>query len=140
MIVGSWGTIVFEVSSFRVRTFDDFKRASSSRWATHEVINKKQVLEFLGPSIESVSFTMLLNTSFGINPGNELKRLREMRDGGKNYPLILADAAVGDNNWVLKNLEENVKKFDGFGNIISVSVSVTLEEYVSAAITTVGDK
>lgn len=140
MIVGSFGEVVFEVSRFKVRTFDDFKRAGSGRWASHEVINKKQVLEFLGPSTESISFTMQLNAMLGVSPQVELKRLRNMRDAGRSYPLVLADSMVGDNNWVLKSADESVSKFDGRGNIISVSVAVALEEYAPSYVATGGSK
>lgn len=140
MIIGSFGEVVFEVSRFKVRTFDDFKRSGSGRWATHEVINKKQVLEFLGPGMESISFTMQLNATLGINPAEDLRILREMRDSGKNYPLVLADAVVGDNNWSVKSLDESVNKFDGWGSILSVTVGISLEEYVPAIQSTGGSK
>lgn len=47
--IGSLGPVVFVVAEGAIRTIDEFKRSSSSRWAQHDIIGKKPKKEFLGP-------------------------------------------------------------------------------------------
>ena len=49
MSIGSLGNVVFEVSSEKVKTLRDMQRQGSARFATHEIIGKKPLREFLGP-------------------------------------------------------------------------------------------
>lgn len=130
MIVGSLGDIPFIVARGLVRTFSDYSREGSARWAKHDLIGQKPVLEFLGKDIEKISFKMLLRADHGINPEKEVRKLRKMRDNGEVMILILADKPVGDNSWVIESLGENVTYWDGFGHILSVSIDVSLQEYV----------
>ena len=46
MYVGSFGDIPFIVARGYVRTFKDYGRESSGRWAKHDIIGEKPVLEF----------------------------------------------------------------------------------------------
>ena len=67
MVVGSFGDITFAVSSSQVLSFDNFKRQSKANFAEHKVINNPEVLEFLGRSLEEISFTVLLMRELGID-------------------------------------------------------------------------
>lgn len=58
MLVGFMADIPFIVSSRFIRTFDDYGRGSAGRWAQHDIIGDKPVLEFIGPDIEKISFSM----------------------------------------------------------------------------------
>lgn len=56
MLVGFMADIPFVVSSRYIRTFDDYSRGSGGRWAQHDIIGDKPVLEYLGPDVEKISF------------------------------------------------------------------------------------
>ena len=88
-MIGTLGDVVFETSSEKIRTFDNMKRDGSARWTAHEVMSNKPVLEFIGPDIEQISFSMRLDVALGINPTAELETLREVRDKGEAVKLIL---------------------------------------------------
>ena len=79
MQVGSMGDIPFVVSYGKIRTFSDYGRSGSGRWAKHDLIGRKPVMEFLGPDVEKVSMKIQLRTDHGINPESELERLRKRR-------------------------------------------------------------
>lgn len=130
MIIGSLGDVSFVVARSLVRTFRDYSREGNGRWAKHDLIGQKPVLEFLGKDIEKISFTMVFRADQGINPEKEAQKLRKMRDNGEIMVLILADKPVGDNSWVIESLGESVTFWDAFGNIQSMSVDVSLQEYV----------
>lgn len=129
MQVGSMGDIPFVVTYGKIRTFSDYGRSGSGRWAKHDLIGRKPVMEFLGPDVEKVSMKIQLRTDHGINPESELGRLRKMRDTGAVFPFILGGAPVSDNYWLLEDIGENVSYWRAGGKILSVSVNITLTEY-----------
>ena len=129
MQVGSMGDIPFVVTYGKIRTFSDYGRSGSGRWAKHDLIGRKPVMEFLGPDVEKVSMKIQLRTDHGINPESELGRLRKMRDTGAVFPFILGGAPVSDNYWLLEDIGENVSYWRAGGKILSVSVDSTLAEY-----------
>lgn len=130
MLVGSLGEVPFIVARGLVRTFSDYNREGSGRWAKHDLIGQKPVLEYLGEDLEKISFKMLLRADHGLNPENEVKKLRKMRDNGEVVVLILADKPVGNNSWIIESIGESVTFWDAFGNARSISVDISLQEYV----------
>ena len=124
MQVGSMGDIPFVVTYGKIRTFSDYGRSGSGRWAKHDLIGRKPVMEFLGPDVEKVSMKIQLRTDHGINPESELGR-----DTGAVFPFILGGAPVSDNYWLLEDIGENVSYWRAGGKILSVSVDITLTEY-----------
>lgn len=114
----------------KVMTFDDFQRESSGRWATHEIIGQKSKLEFVGPGLEDLSFSILLNVSLGVNPEEELVKLRQIRDEGITCILMIGDEPITDNLVVIEKLSEAHKTFDGKGKLTVASVNISLKEYV----------
>ena len=129
MQVGSMGDIPFVVTYGKIRTFSDYGRSGSGRWAKHDLIGRKPVMEFLGPDVEKVSMKIQLRTDHGINPESELGRLRKMRDTGAVFPFIVGGAPVSDNYWLMEDIVENVSYWRAGGKILSVSVDITLTEY-----------
>jgi len=141
MIVGYMGDIMFVTSRQYLITFDDYSRNAEGRWAKHDIIGQKPVLEFLGPDTEKISMKIQLRRDHGVNVENMLRRLREMRDTGEAFPLVLGSKVIGNlikkyifkqsvtpGLWVLKGLSEDVKHWAG-GNLYIVDATVTLEEY-----------
>ena len=135
-MIGTLGEVVFEVSASKVKTFDSMKRSGSGRWATHEIIGQKPVMEFLGPGIEQISFNMRFDVFLGINPSDELVVLRQMRDAGEAVTLILEGQPVTDNLWVIESLSEDYPAIDNTGRILIANVDVSLKEYVKSVVIT----
>lgn len=130
MLVGFMAGVPFMVSKAFVRTFDDYNRNSSGRWAKHELLGQKPVLEFIGPDTEKISFSIHLRTDQGIAPEAELKKLRNLRDKGKAFPLVIGGRLITQNLWVLESLDEAVMHWGRAGSIFAIKVDVTLQEYV----------
>lgn len=127
--IGSYGDIVFEVSPKKVQTFNDFQRSSSSRWNEHEIIQKKPKSEFNGPGLEEISLTIKLSAFLGVNPSNQLEKLRKMNYTGKVASFILGGRPISQNYWSIQRMDESNHVFDNKGNILSVDVSLNLKEY-----------
>ena len=71
-VIGAIGDVVFEVSSKKVETLRDMKRQARGRYATHEIVGRKSVLEFLGLEPDEITFSMQLNADLGVDIQLEL--------------------------------------------------------------------
>ncbi len=129
MIVGSLGGIPFLSSRYCVRTIDNYQKSASARWATHEIVGKKPVSEFLGPGLNEISFDMILKTDLGVIPADEVKKLERLRDTGETVFLVLGTDVIGNTQWVVTDVSSTVNAWGAFGTPISISASVTLKEY-----------
>lgn len=118
-------------TDLKVMTFDNFQRDGEGRWAKHEIIgvDKKPILEFLGPDLETISFSVYLSTTLGIDPVTELKKLRQLRDAGAICTFTLGGNMVTTNFWVVAKLDEAHTKYDGSASLLNATVNVSLTEY-----------
>ena len=130
MAIGSLGKVVFETSEKKIRTFFDLKRSASARIGTHDLIGKKPRLEFVGPGLEQISMNVRLDVSLGLNPVDELKVLREMRDKGEIVKFILNGEPVTENYWLIEQISEDHKQIDNKGRLLIADLSITMKEYV----------
>ncbi|WP_254848734.1 phage tail protein [Paenibacillus odorifer] len=128
--IGSLGPVTFVVSEGATRTIDDFTRNTAGRWAQHDIIGKKPKKEWLGPGIDSVSFSVQLDARLGLNPRKELDRLIELERAGKALPLIIGRKGVGTGLWVITDMSQAWDSMDNIGNVLTSTVNITLEEYV----------
>ena len=130
MAVGSLGSVIFEVSAEKVRTFDGLKRSGSARFAYHNRQGGKELPEFLGPSAESISFEMRLSAYGGVNPSVEITTLRAMRDTGEAALFVLDGVPQGEGFWVIESISEEHSFFDNRGRPTIIKCSVSLKEYL----------
>lgn len=131
MSIATFGPVVFEVSSSRVRTFKTLKRHGKAVFARHDVIGGKPLLQFTGLDLEEISFTIRLDVSFGLNPVREINALRAMRDAGKEHPLLVGGENFG--SFVLEGFDEDWQKTDQKGRLLVAEVSLSLVEYGTTA-------
>ena len=129
-MIGSFGEVVFEVSSEKVRTFDNFSRSGSGRWVNHDIISLKPMPEFIGPGQEEISFLVRLDTALGVDPRSELQKLRNMRDAGEVSVLIIGGEPITNNLWALESISEKHKTFSGSGYLIKADAELVLKEYL----------
>ncbi|MBM7580001.1 phage tail protein [Jeotgalibacillus terrae] len=129
MQIGSFGSVVFEVSAKKVLTFDDVSRSGSARWAVHDIHQKKPMPEFLGPGQEAFSLRVVLKSILGVNPEEILKKLRLMRDTGEVSSLIIGSQPVTTNYWYIDDLQETNEHYDQTGKVHSITTTINLKEY-----------
>lgn len=128
--IGSLGPVVFVVGPEAIRTFDELSRSSAGRWANHEILGKKPLSQFIGPGLDTVSFTVRLDVRYGINPRKELDALVELERAGKAMPLIIGGKGLGVNKWKITSLEQSWEEIDGKGKLLKATATITLEEYL----------
>jgi len=123
--------VVFEVSSFNVTTFDQYKRASKAKYAEHELIGLPGKLEYLHRELEEISFSMTLHVGLGADVRGETDKLRQYCHDGEADYLIIANEAIGENLWVVESLSEDALVYDGEGNILANKLDIKLKEYIA---------
>jgi len=130
-MIGYFGDIIFETSAQKVLNFRDFSRETNPRIEKHNRINKKPLLEFIGPDLDTISLTINLNFNLGVNVQEELKKLQKMTDRGEAEILVIAGNIIGSDKWVIKSKSEAWNTVYSNGFLYSASVSIQLEEYIS---------
>ena len=127
-MIGYFGVVIFSVSDRKILSFHDFKMNASGSWGEHKRNGKKSEYEFLGPSAKTVSFTIELNASYGVNPGDMLDILTGYAENGLVSPLVIGNKKIGD-RWLLTKVSSSWNQIMSDGKLIKASASVTLEEY-----------
>lgn len=127
--VGSFGDLVFSVSDKTVRTFDSMSWEFSADYATHDRHIKADLLEYIGPSIETISFSMVFSVFLGVNPLKEIRRLHNMVQSGYAQRLIIGGNVYGTYKWVMQKGTVDLRRFDRQGELWAATAKVTLKEY-----------
>ena len=132
-MIGSFGDVVFEVSSERIRTFRDFQIQRSAKYSEHAIHGRKGLLEFSGLSASTASLNIRLDAGLGVNPKDELTTLHDILNNHKALLFILDGEPQGDGLWVLESLSESYEIIDNKGAVIAVEVSLKLKEYIEVS-------
>lgn len=131
MIVGSLGDVYFIASSRIVRTISEYQQKYSARYSEHAILQGKPRLEYTGPGLSEISFQIQLHAMHGVNPENEISRLRNYVETGAAMDFILDGSPIGDDLWVITDMNCGNIQFNGTGGIIYCEVSLQLKEYIS---------
>lgn len=126
-MIGSYAGISFTVSEDKVQTFQEMSRETAARWNTHEVIGAKPKQEFLGPDLDSMSFTMNLSAWRGVSPLQLAERLRRFCQKGEVDNLILGGRNFG--KYLIESVSETYDTVNNHGEVVQASVDVSLKEY-----------
>lgn len=127
--IGTFGNLTFSVSDKTVRTFESMNWDFSAKYTTHDRHIQPDLLEYMGPEIESISFSAVFSIFLGTNPYKEIKKLRQMVRDGRAERLVLGGKVYGSYKWVMQKGTAELKRFDGKGNLWAAKVKITLKEY-----------
>lgn len=129
MFIGTFGNVVFETSNDLVRTFKDMTRDTNVRLASHDIIGKKPVIEWIGPGTDTIKFSMQFNSILGVEPKDEEKKLRDMAQTGKVAHIIVGGEPVSDYKFIIESISSSGRIYDRDGNLIKSMVDITVKEY-----------
>lgn len=127
--IGSFGDLTFKVSDRLVRTFDGMSWDFSAKYATHDRHIKADLLEYMGPNIETISFSMVLSVFLGVTPLKQIKKLRNMIRKGYARRLVIGGKVYGSYKWVMESGSVEMQRFDKKGNLWAAKIKITLKEY-----------
>jgi phage protein U len=128
-MIGTFGDLVFVASTQQLRTFRDFRRASSARWATSEVYRRHPKSQYIGPGQDEISFSMHFDARFGVHPRKEVARLTQMCRDGVVAPLIIGGLPFGTGKWYIESVNQTWDVFDNAGRLLAAGAEVQLKEY-----------
>ena len=131
-IIGTFADIVFEANRSKVNTFEEIQHEGGARLATHEVLNREPLTEFLGPAGETISFTMRLLAELGVDPTAEYEKVQKICRTGTASAFVLGGKPYGGSGvlWIIEKFSSSQKHFIG-GNPRMIDVDVTLRRYVT---------
>jgi hypothetical protein len=130
MPIAIFGAKSFSVSSNKIYTFDGFKLSGDIQTESQDLDGKKPSTYIKGPGLENISFTILLDSRFGINVRQEIDEWRAIRDAAVQQNFILGGKPVSQNKWLLKNVSVDAKNIDANGNITKAALELSFEEFV----------
>lgn len=125
--IGSLGELSFVCSQDKVRTFSELSRDLEARWAQHDVIGKKPVLEYVGPGLMSASLKIRFDVSLGIAPEEGLDRLKRMMENKLYKTLVVGDEILG--RFVIESISEERKFHAGDGLCLAAEATISLKEW-----------
>jgi len=124
--LGAFGPVVFETSVVMVRTFESLREDRCARYATHDVLNLEQKLQFLGLKLVRVELLMRFHQRF-CSPQDELDTLRRALAEHLAYPLVIGGKNLGD--FVLEEVGTTWRHLTDKGYLLHASAQVSLREY-----------
>ena len=129
MKIGNWGSgVKFQTSDSRVLTFTSMKHSFSAQTSKHKVLGGvKPRLEFLGPDLETVTFTMELNALLCHKPQKVEEKLLKAARKGVSYPLVIGGKSILKKA-IITSMSASYDIVLKKGEIYSIKIDVTLTE------------
>ena len=125
--VGSFGSVVFQVSEEQMHLVRGVRRKAAARVEEHQVAGAKPRLEFIAPELDGVNFTVFWHRGFGVEPLAQIKKLRELCEAGAAQLLILGGENMG--RYLLAEIGETWKHSGPDGAPLVIEAALTLKEY-----------
>ncbi len=126
MIVGTLGTVTFEVSPDVVATFGNMNWQSSANYGQHQVHGGKAVPEYLGRGCDTVTFDVIISAFLGVNPKSVMDKFIGMLKSGQTYPLVLGTDVYG--RWHVSAVSSAFERVYKDGALLSAKIKITLLE------------
>jgi len=124
--IGSLGPVVFQTSRSYVRNFQQLQERRRARYATHDVLNLEQKLQFLGLELAEVSLEMHFHHRF-CRPRAELATLAGLIEAHRPHTLVVGGRPLG--SFVVEELETLWRQVSARGELLSARARVRLKEY-----------
>ena len=127
-VIGMFGVLPFYCSRDTVLTFRNLSRSGKMRFAKHDVIGRKPVLEKVGEDLRTVSFSMQLDSALmkNVPVAAAILMYTKLMEQCEAHTLIIGGEIMG--NYVIESIEENRKFFTGAGICIGAELNFSLIE------------
>ncbi|MEK3996672.1 phage tail protein [Psychrobacillus sp. FSL K6-2365] len=129
-MIGYFGNVKFVSNSKKILTFSDMKYDSTVRNEKHGVIGRKPIKEYIGPELDTVSFTILLSAANGVKPRTELEVWHRMKHRQEARLLVIGGKILGTDKWTVESVSSSWDIIWNKGELYSCKVDITLEEYI----------
>ena len=129
--IGQWGkTIKFSVNSKKIFTFQDLKRDTGARWATHNIIKKRPRKEYLAPEPQTITMKIVLDARHGVHPRKTLYNIRVASYHGDCNYLYIKGKKFCNHKLYIESVSEAWEEVWNKGELVRASVNITFSEYL----------
>lgn len=129
MNVGSFGELIFRVSSQEILTFASMTLQTEARWTEHDRHLQNPLPEYQGVQNDKITFQVYLSAFAGTNPAEELGKIQSMIKTGTPHYLVIGTTAYGNVRWVIQKAKIDMQRHDNDGDLLEATVSLTFIEY-----------
>ena len=133
MALGGFAGKLFEVSSNKIYTFDDYSKSFTLNVESQEVDGDKPSSYIKGKGLQNPSITIKLRQSASIDVQTEVEDWGRICEAGEPYMLFLGDNPVATNKFLLKKVDVSDTNYFG-GKLIKATLKLEFEEYVRAGV------
>jgi hypothetical protein len=133
MALGGFGGKLFEVSSNKIYTFDDYNKSFTLNVESQEVDGDKPSSYIKGKGLQDASITIKLRQSSSVDVQTEVEDWGKMCEEGTPYMLFLGDNPVSVNKFLVKKVDVSDTNYFG-GTLIKATLKLEFEEYVRAGV------
>jgi len=130
MPIAVFGTKVFEITDSKIYTMDALQYSTTLETEKQDAEGKKPSTYNKGPGLNTLSFTLKLDVTHGVNPRSEMESWEQIKDAAVAYPFILGKSPLGWNKWLLTDIQALNSVIDNLGNILKVELQLKFDEYV----------
>lgn len=124
--LGGFGPVVFQTSASLVRNFQQLRETRRARYATHDVLNLEQKLQFVTLELIQVEFSMRFHHAFCV-PQEELESLRGVLAEHSAHQLVVGGTALGE--FVAEEITGTWDHVSAAGQLLHATAEVRLREY-----------
>lgn len=128
--IGTWGSRSFVVSASKMVTFQDMQRKTAYRTESVDNEKNKPGTARISPELETISFTIQLLRSLGVNPQAEADAWRNECAAGNYHPLYIGGVKQGGHNYLIQSVTASECTYDKKGTLLSCKLAVAMQEYV----------
>lgn len=124
--IGNWGSAIkFQTSDKRILTFKNMKYNFSARISKHNMINSWPIVEFVGPDLQTTTFTVELNALLGVRPKVIEDKLWYSLAEGVVAPLVVGGRNICSRA-MLTNMSTAYDVVLKKGEIMSMTIDLTM--------------
>lgn len=133
MALGGFSEKLFEVSSNKVYTFDDYSKSFSLNVESQEVDGDKPSSYIKGKGLQNPNITIKLRQTQNVDVETEVEDWGKICEAGTPYMLFLGNNPVATNKFLLKKVDVSDTSYFG-GKLIKATLKLEFEEYVRAGV------
>ena len=129
-MIGILGDLEFVASANKIHTFQEMSITQNVRYAEHASLQRKPVLEYIGPNLDEVSLKIQWRIEDRVNPLAEIDKLKKKMDDGEVLPFFLGSRKIGTGKFVIMDIPQTYNRVDNHGNVLSVTAEIKLKEII----------
>jgi hypothetical protein len=129
MALAIFANKVFQTSSRKMYTFNEFTIGSTLQTEKQDATNSKPSTYIKGSDLDTMSLTIQLKAVLGHNIRNEYESWVKIKDDADAHSFILDGKPLGT-KWIVISVQLTNTEIDGKGKIVSGNLQLQFEEYI----------